>query len=252
MKIIFGLLLLVALASGQNEVQTIGEILMAILEAIAKVLEALGRVFVQIQKAIKDGCDRNGGPGAYENLTKVWSESTDFYNSHFDGFQQEVEVAKKAGNLSAVFKNYCRLSVPLIHHVQRLSDATRKCSGPDNIPTIQHFRNMAERAIHFGCENDGARIALFVADDGYDCVMGKNTALLECGGNTRFGDLDSIQSTIQSFEFDKGVCEDYKTIQKCMVGVLGECSKSAPAKLMDDFLNEIFSSSPCLNFAELY
>ncbi|XP_031351275.1 27 kDa glycoprotein-like isoform X2 [Photinus pyralis] len=248
MKVIFGLLLLVALTSGQDNILTVGELFTAIVEGIVKLLaEAIKAIVEQIQKAIKDSCDQNGGSGAYENLTKVWSEANDFYNSHFNGFQQEVKEAKKVGNLSAVFKNYCRLSVPLIHHIHRLSDGAIKCSELENRPKLQHFRNMAERAINFACENNGVRIAVFVAEDGIDCVMSKDTALLNCGGNTTFGDLD----TIQTFEFNQGVCENYKRIQECMVEALGECNKSAPAKLIDDFLNEIYSSSPCLSFIEL-
>lgn len=241
---IFGLLLLVALSSGQNEGQIINQILEGFKEVIVAVITAL---IEEIKKAIKDACERNGGVVAFENLTNVWSEANDFHNNHFKEFEHHVKEAKKAGNLSAAFKNYCLLSDPLIDHIRKLSDAAMKCSKLETRLTLDEVRNIAEKAIKFACENDGTRIALFVAEDGVECVMSKDKALVECGGNVASGGLN----TLQNFNFTKGVCEDYTRIQGCMVKTLGECKKSAPAKVIDAFLNELYSSSPCLNLAKL-
>ncbi|KAB0795434.1 hypothetical protein PPYR_12273 [Photinus pyralis] len=247
MKIIFGLLLLVALAWGQNGIQNFFEAIKVIVETLGKVVQALVSILENIQKWIKDSCDKNGGPGAYENLKKVWSEVIDFYDSHFKGFNQDVKEAKKTGNLSAVIKNYCRLSVPLIQSVQKLSDGAMKCSEIGFRQKLQHFRNMAEKAINYACENDGVRIISFVAEDGIDCVMGDIVSLLKCGGDISFGAFD-LPSTIKSFEFNQELCKNYKRIQECMVQTLGKCNKNEPAKLINDFLNEIYKSSPCHSF----
>ncbi|XP_031351276.1 27 kDa hemolymph protein-like isoform X4 [Photinus pyralis] len=244
MKVIFGLLLLVALSSGQNEGQTVNPILEGIEELIVAIITG---IIEEIEKAIKDACDRNGGVGAFENLKNVWSEANEFHNGNFKEFERDVKEAKKAGNLSAVFKDYCLLSDPLVHHVHKVSDAAMKCSGPETGLTLQQVRSIAEKAIKFACENDGARIALFLAEDGIECVMSKDKAVTECGGNVAFGDVN----TLQNFNFTKEVCEDYTRIQECIVKTLGECKKSAPAKVIDAFLNELYSSSPCLDLAEL-
>ena len=117
-----------------------------------------------------------------------------------DQLQKEIEEKQKVGDLDEVFQKYCRCGKKLDlkmqfwnfifssrDHVsaartclQKFLEVSQRCLRKEDRPGLNVTLQMVDSAIAFTCHNSGDRIALFMSEQGVECVTTHKEEILAC------------------------------------------------------------------------
>ncbi|XP_031349686.1 27 kDa glycoprotein-like [Photinus pyralis] len=112
--------------------------------------------------------------------------------------------------------------------------ALRNCLDPSEKSVIHLVNAVIEVVNEFICYEDGARAAMFVSEDGFECVLVKAEKMRTCLSNTI-----AIHPTLTI------ILEDYLSMSKCVVRTLDECDDVTAANMVHALMKRvhIFSSN---------
>ncbi|KAK4875013.1 hypothetical protein RN001_011435 [Aquatica leii] len=202
-----------------------------------------------VETAVKDKCNKNGGEQAFQTLKSASADMQTYItkNFEFSSIKNEVEEARKTGSMDEVFKKYCDKRPEYRTHGHKVLDAFEACLTDDEKPVFKLAINITENIVNFICEKDGDRLGMFIAEDGFVCLSQKAEALQKCGADTVGSKIPTTFNTIPTLSITKEQCDDYKTIQKCVVKAMEGCENTTPANIVDAFMNYIYKFSTCKN-----
>lgn len=162
--------------------------------------------------------------------------------------QQEIEDAKPTGDLDSVFGKYCRKTPVAIQCIKTFLNATDPCLEEKEKADKRIIVNMTESMIDFLCYKDGDRIAMFIAEGGFECISEQQDAIQVCVNETLGKRIPSEMPTIDSmplFVIDKEQCNDLSALQTCVVKKLEDCSEPTPANIINSLFDFIKKATPC-------
>ncbi|XP_015521684.1 27 kDa hemolymph protein-like isoform X1 [Neodiprion pinetum] len=208
------------------------------------------------EELIKNKCNKNGGPEAYDTAKGATQNLMECVTPLINFTQLEAEMAEATpkGDLDVVFKKYCGKIPDLKACVTQASNLTKPCLEAEERQSINMFHNVTDALLGFICDNEGDRIAMFLAAGGRECFNNSRQAIEKCANDTLkthlsianlnqtgLSPLDSIPLLI----LDADKCRDIEKFQNCTVRVLEECKDPTPANVFDSLVNFAMRSTPC-------
>ncbi|XP_046742036.1 27 kDa hemolymph protein-like [Diprion similis] len=208
------------------------------------------------EELIKNKCNKNGGPEAYDTAKGAAQELKVCFESLINFPQLETEMAEATpkGDLDVVFKKYCGKIPDLKTCVTQASNLTQPCLEVEERQSINMFHNVTDALMEFICDNEGDRIAMFLAAGGRECFNDSRVAIEKCANDTLRTQLpitnlnQTALSALQSIPLlilDAEKCRDVEKFQNCTVKVLEECADPTPANVFDSLVNFAKRSTPC-------
>lgn len=198
----------------------------------------------------EDKCLRVGGQNALDQWLKAQENLVYCVMQNFDisAMQSEVEAKKKTGDLDLVFKKYCGAPVektrPCVVDFLKVS---RRCLRSKDKPSLDITLHMIDAAIDFMCHNRGDRIALFMAENGMDCVEQHREDIMKCV-NTSVPELfnrGEQYSNIHLIVFSQENCRKGEAIRVCIEKSLLKCPDPTPSNVVNSLLLSMLNATPC-------
>ena len=203
-----------------------------------------------IENAVVKTCEENGGKNAFADLKNSVLDLVKYGESNFnlEQIQNEIEESSKAGALDEVFKKYCDLRSKSLGYIHKIGDSVAACLTEDERPVFKLVVNITSSLLNFVCDKDGERIALFIAEGGFECFKSEMEELQKCS-DVISDKIPTDLHKIPKLEVTKKECNEYKTFQGCVVEKLGKCKNSTPSDIIDALLTYIYKLSTCPTIA---
>lgn len=185
-----------------------------------------------------------------ENLIYCMMEQFDL-----EEIRSEVERKKKSGDLDEVFKKYCNENVPAARDcLSSFLSVSRNCLEERDQAGLNVTLQMVDSAIEFSCHRDGDRMALFLAEEGAECVASHYTEILGCVNKSvpemlRSGHHQRQRSRMHFYVFQQENCRKGDAIMECVEESLLQCPDPSPANLVHGLLRAIKDVTPCTTSA---
>jgi len=205
----------------------------------------------------EERCLENGGKQVLADYLAEQEELVYCIMEQFDidEIQQEIEEKKKQGDLDEVFKKYCGNHVAAARScLQSFLSVSQYCLKEKDRPGLNVTLQMVDSAIDFTCHNAGDRIALFMSEDGVECVTSHKEEILACINNSvpevfnTYNNLNSYK--MHFYVFQQGNCRKGDAIMQCVETSLMKCDDPTPSNLVHGLLNAMKDGTPCARAAQ--
>lgn len=182
-----------------------------------------------------------------ENLVYCMMEQFDV-----EEIQYEVETNKETGKLDEVFKKYCSSNVPAAREcLSNFLSVSALCLEEDDQPGLNVTMAMVDSAIKFACHRDGDRIALFVSEEGVECVMANKDELFTCVKKSvpeifsPYHHRRRNHNKMHFYVFQQENCRKGDAIIDCVEKSLLKCDDPTPSNLLHGMLKSMRDVTPC-------
>ncbi|KAK9737564.1 Protein of unknown function (DUF1397) [Popillia japonica] len=157
----------------------------------------------------------------------------------------ELEEAKKTGSMDEVFAKYCAKKPDVMTRLRDITETFKKCLLPDEQVSLERKLNLTEKMVHFLCEKDGDKLAMFIANGGEECLQSKAEGLQGCM-NKSSGLLPTDSwNTMTLVQVDEKVCQEFPVVEECVVTVLEECKIKTPANIIGALFRYLRKNMDC-------
>jgi len=249
-------LLLIGFVSCQNEIPE--DIQKGIEEKLSEIpgLENFNRSAIpqveDVVDVIKKKCEKNGGSEAFDKLGPAKDEMQECFESNFNTTQIEIEIAeaRKSGSMEVVFAKYCAKKHTILQCISNLTDVIEPCLEEKERVSLKVLQNITENMAEFFCYKDGDRVAMFIAEGGFECIQSRKEGLETCINTTLAHRIpeDVSLTNLPLFIIDEEGCQDYNNVQKCVVDELEKCTDSTPANIIDALFKFVRRITPCKDY----
>jgi len=108
------------------------------------------------------------------------------------------------------------------------------------------------------CHKDGDQIALFIAEEGPECLESQKDNIQECFNSTISTFLNNTDihennkiKALPKLVVGETQCGDIRHLELCIVRHLEHCTKITPANLIESMFNFIRNETVCRNYHTL-
>jgi len=218
----------------------------------------------QFHNKLEDGfknweerCLENGGKKVLKDYLAEQEQLVYCIMEQFDmdELQHEIEEKKKIGDLDEVFKKYCGNHVGAARAcLQSFLEVSQQCLKEEDRPGLNVTLQMVDRAIEFTCHNAGDRIALFMSEEGVECVTAHKEEILACINNSvpevfnTYNNLNNYKMHFYVFQQDN--CRKGDAIMQCVETSLMKCDDPTPSNLVHGLLKAMKDGTPCARAAQ--
>jgi len=135
----------------------------------------------------------------------------------------------------------------VLNCLDTFSNAINPCLTDDEITQKTTIIGMIERLLEFVCLQNGNQIALFIAEQGPECISSKKNDLLTCFNQTygKFITNEISEIDYTKFTISQENCADLKKFENCVVGELKICQESTPANLVEALFRYVKKETIC-------
>ncbi|XP_045474734.1 uncharacterized protein LOC123680732 [Harmonia axyridis] len=184
---------------------------------------------------LKEKCDSRGGKGTYANVQKARDTLQSCVEDliDLDTIKKEIEESKKTGSMDEVFGKYCKKRPEFKKCVDKFLEKLKLCLIDDEKKNLETVLNLIKELGEFACYKDGDRIAMFVAEEGPECIKAHVEGIKTCVNNTLKLSTTSTVDSLPTFLNATKVCDDLAKIQPCIVTELEVCDNTTPANVVD-------------------
>lgn len=208
-------------------------------------------------KCIKVSGEEAGGQ-AFKDIEAGFSTLSECITKivNFTAMQAEIQEASPRGELDVVFNKYCAKRSEAVECFDVFTAKLLPCLEKDEQESQDVIKRIVQSLLNFVCHKDGDQIALFIAEEGPECLQSQSNNIQQCFNSTfstYFNDLqDNNQiKTIPKLVVGKEQCEDFRKLAFCVVRHLEHCTKITPANLIESMFNFIRNETVCRNYETL-
>ncbi|KAF2361050.1 Protein of unknown function DUF1397, partial [Trinorchestia longiramus] len=146
----------------------------------------------------------------------------------------------------------CSYREDILYCVDTMLDTFQTCMTPQQLVDVNVTRRAIDAAIDFTCHDDGDRIALFMAEQGVECVKEHKHNIRTCieervpSVKTSMDDPDSL--SLDSVIINEQQCEKLNAMHECIVQETTKCSDPTPANILDALIVQMLKVTPCWGF----
>lgn len=200
------------------------------------------------------------GEQAYKDIEAGFMTLSDCVTKivNFTAMQAEIQEASPRGELDVVFNKYCAKRSDAIECFDVFSAKLLPCLDKEEQESQDVIKRIVQSLLNFVCHKDGDQIALFIAEEGPECLESQNYNIQQCFNSTfstyfNSADLQDNNKikTIPKLVVGKEQCEDFRKLESCIVRHLEHCSKITPANLIESMFNFIRNETLCRNYQTL-
>jgi len=217
----------------------------------------------------EEKCFKTGGQEALDSWLKAQEDLIYCAMQNFNviNIQDEIAAKKATGELDVVFKKYCGKPVEdTLPCIQNFLEVSRQCLKSEDRKGLRTTMSMINAAINFLCHNSGDRMALFMAEDGVECVTDHQEALMTCvnqtvpdlfstvstatgNGNGNGAGITRRRSVDPVIVFNEENCRRGSEMRHCVESELLKCSDPTPSNVINAMFLAMWNSTPCTRIA---
>lgn len=177
---------------------------------------------------------------------------------NFTAMQTEIQEASPRGELDVVFNKYCAKRSNAIECFDVFTAKLLPCLDKDEQESQDVIKRIVQSLLNFVCHKDGDQIALFIAEEGPECLESQRDNIQQCMNSTFSTYLNSADlqdnskiKTIPKLVVGEKQCKEIRTLESCIVRHLEHCKKITPANLIESMFNFIRNETLCRNYQPL-
>jgi len=194
-------------------------------------------------------CEMNNGTQASEDIETALSTLTQCVTSRINIFDiaEKIKEATPKGDLDEVFTSYCNL-IPEVKDCRApMISALQVCLSDQGDEDLETIDSAIDGALDFMCFKGGERIAIFLAENGTECVTANSERIASCLNDS----MPQIESLLQDLMvlnqslFDSNNCWLETRIKECVIDNLQTCSDPTPANVIEGLIDSMIYRTPC-------
>ncbi|EDV45434.1 27 kDa hemolymph protein [Drosophila erecta] len=162
--------------------------------------------------------------------------------------QAEIAEASPKGDLDVVFEKYCLRLPQAKTCLKNFNDALLPCLTTDEKSHNAMLQRIADKLLEFICYKNGDQIALFIAEEGPECLEQSRDGIANCLNSSFAGYLPKAFSTewdMPQLVLGPRQCVDLYTFETCTVGLLEKCKTITPSNIVESMFRYVRKESSC-------
>ncbi|XP_016986470.1 27 kDa hemolymph protein [Drosophila rhopaloa] len=162
--------------------------------------------------------------------------------------QAEIAEASPKGDLDVVFEKYCLRMPQAKACLKDFNDALLPCLTADEKAHNAVLQRIADKLLEFICYKNGDQIALFIAEQGPECLTQSRDGIAECFNASFAGYLPKEFSTewnLPQLVLGPKQCVDIYNFETCTVNLLEKCEVITPSNIVESMFRYVRRESSC-------
>ncbi|KAH8387358.1 hypothetical protein KR093_006589 [Drosophila rubida] len=161
----------------------------------------------------------------------------------------EVEEAKPKGDLDVVFERYCLRLPNVTRCLDEFNAAVLPCLTREERNHNAMMRRIVGKLLDFVCYKNGDQIALFIAEEGPECLEQHKDNIGTCLQNT-FGHYLPSELNVTRLELPELVlgprqCVELLNFENCVLHHLERCNNITPSNIVESMFRYVRRESNC-------
>ncbi|KAH8419777.1 hypothetical protein KR009_002465 [Drosophila setifemur] len=170
--------------------------------------------------------------------------------ANLTALQEEMEKAKPQGELDTVFHKYCQKAPEAEACVKEFNEKMQHCLTAEEKHHQETIARIGASLLGFACSRGGDQLALFVAEQGPECLDANKEAISNCLNQSfhnyipKNGQIPDLMSTPELL-FSPTHCVDLQRFEACVLHHLEQCSEITPANVVQSIFRFVKNETDC-------
>ncbi|XP_067636016.1 27 kDa hemolymph protein-like [Eurosta solidaginis] len=210
----------------------------------------------EVKKMFREKCKKASGgvenSTVYQEIEKGATELTTCLASaiNITALQEEIEIARPIGEMDTVFNKYCTKAPDALKCLRDFNDKVQPCLSAIERKQNVVLMRIVTGLIDFLCSHGGDHIALFVAEEGPECLEANRDAINACANSSFHETLPKDFKIpdlfdLPDFVLEPAHCVDLERFQKCTIHHLEQCREITPANVAESVFKFIKNETSC-------
>lgn len=163
--------------------------------------------------------------------------------------QHEINRSIPRGELDLVFRKYCGRRKRLTTCLEDVYTKLQRCMNDQEKQDLNITRKAIDAGIDFVCHDDGDRIALFMAENGEECVTSQKDNISACV-TEKISEIKDAKQGFQDlslavFTINEDNCKKANVIHQCIVEYTEKCEDPTPSNILNSLIEQVLKVTPC-------
>ncbi|KAH8366676.1 hypothetical protein KR084_011762 [Drosophila pseudotakahashii] len=164
--------------------------------------------------------------------------------------QAEIAEASPKGDLDVVFEKYCLRMPQAKACLKEFNDALLPCLTADEKSHNAVMQRIGDKLLEFICYKNGDQIALFIAEQGPECLQQSRDGITTCLNNTFSSYLPKELGNPADWSLPQLIlgpkeCVDLYAFETCTVELLEKCETITPSNIVESMFRYVRRESSC-------
>ncbi|XP_017006603.1 27 kDa glycoprotein [Drosophila takahashii] len=164
--------------------------------------------------------------------------------------QAEIAEASPKGDLDVVFEKYCLRMPQAKACLKDFNDALLPCLTTDEKSHNAVLQRIGDKLLEFICYKNGDQIALFIAEQGPECLEQSRDGIATCLNNTFSSYLPKELGNPADWSLPQLIlgpkeCVDLYAFETCTVELLEKCETITPSNIVESMFRYVRKESSC-------
>ncbi|XP_016949488.1 27 kDa hemolymph protein [Drosophila biarmipes] len=162
--------------------------------------------------------------------------------------QAEIAEASPKGDLDVVFEKYCLRMPQAKTCLRNFNAALLPCLTPDEKAHNAVMQRIGDKLLEFICHKNGDQIALFIAEQGPECLQSSREGIAKCLNSSFAGYLPknlSPEWNLPQLVLGPKECVDLYAFETCTVELLEKCETITPSNIVESMFRYVRRESSC-------
>ncbi|XP_037931759.1 27 kDa hemolymph protein-like, partial [Teleopsis dalmanni] len=211
--------------------------------------------FEDAKRLLRLKCKKAGVNKAeiYEQLELAATKLVQCVNSvaNLTEILQEVEAARPAGELDVVFQKYCNRQPRAEQCLREFNSQLLPCLNSEERSQNAVMMRIVTSLLNFICYKNGDQIAMFIAEEGPECVEANKDNILNCMNATFSAYMPKNGLPIEPLKelpdlvLDPKQCINFYDFEECVIGYLEKCNEITPANVVESMFRYVKNETKC-------
>ncbi|KAK4316051.1 hypothetical protein Pmani_012756 [Petrolisthes manimaculis] len=199
----------------------------------------------------KEQCRATAGQEALDNIDEARQELVPCITKiiKMDKLMHEINISSPRGELDVVFKKYCKKRAAMVMCIENFFSSIEVCLTDKQKEDLNVTRRAIDAGIDFICYKEGDHIALFMAEQGKECVEAHMDSIGKCIGE-RVPDIKNSTNNPNSIDMaslaiSEESCKKLNAMHGCVVKYTELCDDPTPSNILDSLITQMLKVTPC-------
>lgn len=174
--------------------------------------------------------------------------------ANLTALQKEIEEARPLGELDTVFHKHCQKAPAAEKCFREFNTVIQPCLSKEEKSQNAVMMRIVSGLLSFMCARGGDQIALFVAEDGPECLEANKEAIQHCANKSfsEFVPKHTITDifNLPDFTLEPEHCVDLAKFEACTIHHLEQCQEITPANVAESIFKFVKNETSCKAFLE--
>ncbi|XP_017086791.1 27 kDa hemolymph protein [Drosophila eugracilis] len=175
--------------------------------------------------------------------------------ANLTALQEEMEVARPNGDLDTVFHKYCLKAPQVEQCVKDFNEKAQHCLTAEEKRHQETVQRIGAALLGFACSRGGDQIALFIAEQGPECLEANKEAINNCLNQSfhqyipKDGQVPDLMSNPEIL-FSPTHCVDLQRFESCVIHHLEQCTEITPANIVQSVFRFVKNETDCQSWIQ--